>query len=173
MKRFLGFFLAFAMLVGFATTADAGWNIVQRADGTTVWQNGDGETTPIGGGVYTIAFSDFSTAITKYVAVHRDGHVDKIYAVSGSPEAGATGVDSTFTVYIGQTSGAANSGQFKLISGFSVTLAGLSDAGTNESDTISGPDDSVTLIESGGVVAVHSDGASVGQTPATITIIIN
>ena len=93
--------------------------------------------------------------------------------MSGSPTANATGVDSTFTVYIGQTSGAASSGQFKLISGFSVTLAGLSDAGTNESDTISGPDDSVTLIESGGVVAVHSDGGGAGQTPATITIIIN
>tara|TARA_R110000787_G_scaffold56243_3_gene129399 strand:+ start:5401 stop:5913 length:513 start_codon:yes stop_codon:yes gene_type:complete len=168
--KILGFFLALAMVVGFASTADAGWNIKQRANGSAVWENGDGETAPIGAGTYVLDFPDIGTASTQYVSVHRDGQISNVYLVSASPVGGAVKGDSVFTILI-----ATETSKFAGVSGYTLLLGSLSDAGSTVSDT---PDPGSvspaanTAVKQGGIIAVHSDGAATGATDATVTIII-
>jgi hypothetical protein len=76
MKRILTFVVC--MLV--AGVAYAGWNISQRDDGGTAWENGTGVRVGVGGGtVIVIPVYNIKSAATQYYTVHRPGAIVRAY----------------------------------------------------------------------------------------------
>ena len=171
--RFLALFSVFLLL---AAPAFAGWNIQQKDTGGTVWVDQNANSTPVGGGsVINIRISDISTAATEYVVSRRAGRIVALYGVSMSPGAGGNAVDNTITLWL---EAAATNGNFSQVSGASITLSALSDAGTDEADTTgigevagggAGESDAVTQ---GQVIGINTNGSGTGTTPAMITIVI-
>jgi hypothetical protein len=175
MKKFIAAFAVLAVM-GLSLPAFAGWNIQQQGNGGAVWTDGDGNSTPVGGGsVINVRIADLSTAATEYVVLRRAGEIVALYGVSMSPSALSSGVDNTITVWLESS---ATNGNFLAVSGGSITLAAASDAGTNEADTDFERNSDGTstgtqnAASQGQVIAIHTDGSGTGATPGMITIVI-
>lgn len=151
------------LLVLFPAVAMAGWNIRQNDDGSTVWVDGDSNTTPVGSAGLTVLITDLSVASTRMVVSDRAGKIKKFYGVIES--AFSVGSDQpTISLLIQST---ATAGQFTPIStGATLSLA-TGTAGANSSVT---PSDSAVDVAEGQVIAITTDGASTGSVPGTITI---
>lgn len=181
--RFLALFLVGLLL---ATPAFAGWNIRQKDTGATTWIDENGDEVPVGGGsILNVRLSDISTAATEFIISRKSGKIVSVYAVSMSPGSGSTAVDNTITVQLAALANRAAGGAvqstdyFTQVSGVSITLAAASHFGTwdaataNIDEPASGSGDPGTdIVEAGQVIAINTDGAGTGTTPAMITIVV-
>lgn len=84
-SRFANILAAVAVTVLVVGTAFAGWDIVQKPDGSTVWQKegaivGGGRVQqPVGRFVLSIPFSSMQTAASKYIPVPATGVITQAY----------------------------------------------------------------------------------------------
>jgi hypothetical protein len=158
MKRFI---LAFLLVMGLAIPAQAGWNIKQKDDGSTVWVDQDSIEVPVGDTGITVRLTDVSTASTEFVVSHKAGKIKKIYAVTNGNFTGSP------VLSFGISGG--SSAYFTPISaGGTLTM----EAGTVGGVTTISPADSNVDVEQGYVISVSSDGASTGESPTSVVIII-
>jgi hypothetical protein len=162
MKRL---FLAFLLVMGLAIPAQAGWNVRQNDDGSTVWVDQDSIAVPVGDTGITVRLTDVSTASTEFVVSHKSGKIKKVYATTN----GNFTSSPVLTISIGSGSSATFTPVSQHCCGGGTLTMEASPVGGVTSITLS---DSAIDIEQGEVISVSSDGGSTGQSPASVVIII-
>jgi hypothetical protein len=153
--------LAFCLLPGLAF---AGSNIKQNPDGSTVWDDGT-VTYPVGTPGLTVTIEDLSAAATDFVATDRPGKIKRIVVVPhGAFSAGSAEAVLNFGFSDGSTS---------TVTTFSNVVAEKLTIATNATGQTNTLTPSTTYnVDQGGVISIHTDGASTGATAGTVTITI-
>jgi len=185
MRKFL-YSLAALMLLFGVGVAEAGWNIQQRSDGTTVWINSDGERFQVGRTFLTVNLENLSGASTTYISVPHAGSIAQVDAVAhGDLTVASAGltvsilsavspddfIAITTNGTITMASANVNSSGVYILGGAgyvgtSGPMAGKSTDHESANQQISG----APVVASGGTIAIATDGASTGDVDATIII---
>ena len=168
MKRFI---FAVLLAVFVPMSAHAGWNVRQNDDGTTSWVREDRQgverTVDVGESHLTVFLEDISTSSTTYVTVPlTDVRVSFIQSVIFNT---ITDTDATITFWKLDSSGTVLA-QLTDANLGTMTIATESVTGTVDSFTPT--DETANHMEQNHVIAIHTDGASVNDSDATITITI-
>ncbi len=168
MKKLLGALLVCLM----ATPALAGMNIGQNGDGTTDWVDSSGNRQNVGDVYLAIHMENISAASTAViVSPITKAKVTSIRVVLAG---GITGTANVLDFYI---TTAGNTVETNILSSAEVTnatsrmtftAAGASVSGTVQTFTPSGNHG----IEKGGVLYIHTNGASTNDVDATIVVTI-
>ena len=172
MKQIICFLAA---LMFCSVSAHAGWNVKQKDDGSTVWVNPDAKEVPVGDSGLTVHLEDVSTASTAYVVAHKSGNIVKAYStIFGALDSGAFDATIDFFVVEGASPAVVTSVSAASGNGAgTITIAATGSlAGTQDSVSWTVGTDSGLSVSQGDIIAVHTDGSSVNDVDASITIVI-
>jgi len=155
-------FLSILALLFTVGLAQAGWNIVQKDDGSTYWRDDAGTEVHVAETHLTVTLADVSTNSTAYVVAPVGGVVESVYATINATTASAA---ADLQVSIGNQDG------WTLTTNGTVpwVIASGSTAGTVDTYTTS----SSNTVTKGQVIAITTDGSSTNTVIATFTVVIN
>lgn len=153
-------FILLALLV--AVPAYAGWNILQKDDGTAVWESG-GATIGIAEVQLQVSMADISTASTEYVASPTTGLVSAIHILLMGD---LTGNSATILPSVMSTTTPTIIGTEISNSNTTFTVA----TGSTQYTTTSFYPSSGNEVGQGGVIAINTDGASTGTAGMRVII---
>lgn len=176
MRRLFYALIGIVLVVGIA---NAGWNLRQKSDGSTVWTNEDSVDVPVGDSGLTVSISDLSTAGSWYVVSHKAGKIKKIYAVAYSALSWSPAVLSFHVSPFSDGASAQPStagGPHPISTGATISLPASVGAGNvvSVSPALDDPpkDSSVVDVGQGDLLIVHTDGGPKDAARGTVTFII-
>lgn len=171
MRKILFALLALTLSVGVAV---AGWNQVQKPDGSTVWENEDGVTAHVAETYVTLRMTDLGAAASHYVTVPIAGKIETIYGVLQRKIGGDADTEMLVWALPGTGTGRGVEVSDGSFPAFTI-LVTPQVSGSNAGDVYTFTPTSSNRVTKGSIIAIESEGeANDGTANAMVfTIIIN